>query len=183
MELYFSISPFFRSSGMNIGRTIFSQLTEYIDEYIFKTIVEKNKGNERVRHFTCWEHYLCMLFAQLTNRESLRDVETCLRAAGKKLYHAGIRSRISGSTLADANEHRPWQMYHDFAQHLIREARVLYRNEKIFSDISTAVYACDSTTIDLCLSLFPWARATVYQKANAAIKVHTQYDVQQKIPT
>lgn len=93
---------------MNIGRTIFSQLTDYIDEYIFKTIIEKHKGNERVRHFTCWEPYLCMLFAQLTNRESLRDVETCLRAAGTKLFHVGIRSRISRSTLADANEHRPW---------------------------------------------------------------------------
>jgi len=183
MGLFLLIPPFFRSSGMNIGRTVFTQLTDYIDGYVFHTIVDKHKGNERVRHFTCWEHYLCMLFAQLTNRESLRDVETCLRAAGTKLYHAGIRSRVSRSTLADANEHRPWQMYHDIAQYLIREARVLYRNNKMFSKINTAVYAFDSTTIDLCLTLFPWARAAVYQKTNAAIKVHTLFDVQQKIPT
>ena len=118
---------------MNVGRTVFSQLTDHVDEYIFKTIVNKHKGHARIRHFTCWEQYLCMLFAQLTNRESLRDIETCLRAAGKKLYHAGIRSRVSRSTLADANEYRPWQIYHDLAQHLIREARLLYRNEKMFS--------------------------------------------------
>jgi hypothetical protein len=168
---------------MNVGRTVFSQLTDHIDEYIFKTIVNKHKGNARIRHFTCWEQYLCMLFAQLTNRESLRDIETCLRAAGTKLYHAGIRSRVSRSTLAEANEHRPWQIYHDLVQHLIREARLLYRNEKMFSEITTAVYAFDSTTIDLCLTLSPWARAAVYQKTNAAIKVHTLFDVQQKIPT
>lgn len=129
------------------------------------------------------EHYLCMLFAQLTHRESLRDIETCLRAAGTKLYHAGIRSRVSRATLAEANEHRPWQIYHDLAQHLIREARLLYRNEKMFSEITTAVYAFDSTTIDLCLTLFPWAHAAMYQKTNAAIKVHTLFELQQKIPT
>lgn len=168
---------------MNVGRTVFSQLTDHLDEYIFKTIVDKHKGNARIRHFTCWEQYLCMLFAQLTNRESLRDIETCLRAAGTKLYHAGIRSRVSRATLAEANEHRPWQIYHDLAQHLIREARLLYRNEKMFSEITTAVYAFDSTTIDLCLTLFPWARAAIYQKTNAAIKVHTLFEVQQKIPT
>lgn len=168
---------------MNVGRTVFSQLTDYIDEYVFDSIVTEHKGNYRVRQFTCWEQLLCMLFAQLTNRESLRDVETCLRAVGKKLYHAGIRSHVSRSTLADANERRPWQIYHDFALHLIKEARVLYRDEKLFSEINTAVYAFDSTTIDLCLTLFPWAHAAVYQQTNAAIKVHTLFEVQQKIPT
>ena len=166
---------------MNVGRTVFSQLTDYIDEYVFDSIVTEHKGNYRVRQFTCWEQLLCMLFAQLTNRESLRDVETCLRAVGKKLYHAGIRSHISRSTLADANERRPWQIYHDFALHLIKEARALYRDEKLFSEINTAVYAFDSTTIDLCLTLFPWAHAAVYLITNAAIKVLTLFEVQQKI--
>jgi Domain of unknown function (DUF4372)/Transposase DDE domain len=168
---------------MNIERTIFSQLMGYISDYAFETIVDKYKGNVRVRHFTCWEQYLCMAFAQLTNRESLRDIETCLRAVGTKLYHTGIRSRVSRSTLADANEHRPWLIYHDLAQHLIREARTMYGNEKIFSDITTAIYAFDSTTIDLCLTLFPWARAAVYKKRNAGIKLHTLFEVQQKIPS
>ncbi len=168
---------------MNIGRTVFSQLTDYVDEYNFDLIVNRHKGNFRVRQFTCWEQFLCMLFAQLTNRESLRDVETCLRAVGKKLYHAGIHSNVSRSTLADANERRPWQIYHDLALHLIKKARILYHDEKLFSDINTAVYAFDSTTIDLCLTLFPWAHAAVYQKTNAAIKVHTLFEVQQKIPT
>lgn len=168
---------------MNVGRTVFSQLTDYIDDYVFTSIVDQHKGNYRVRQFTCWEQFLCMVFAQLTYRESLRDVETCLRAVGKKLFHAGIRSHISRSTLAEANEHRPWQIYHDLALHLIREAQVLYRDEKMFAEINTAVYAFDSTTIDLCLTLFPWAHATVYQKTNAAIKLHTLFEVQQKIPT
>ena len=158
-------------------------IIDYIDEYIFKTIVDKHHGNSCVRNFTCWEQFLCMFFAQLTNRESLRDVETCLRAVGRKLYHAGIRSRVSRSTLAEANERRPWLMYHDLAQHLIQEARQLYRDEKLFAEITTAVYAFDSTTIDLCLTLFPWAHAAVYKRTNAAIKVHTLFDVQQKIPT
>lgn len=168
---------------MNLGRTVFSQLTDYIDEYMFKSIVTDHNGNYRVRHFTCWEQFLCMLFAQLTNRESLRDVETCLRAVGNKLYHAGIHSNVSRSTLAEANEHRPWQIYHDLALHLIQEARTLYRDDRMFTDINAAVYAFDSTTIDLCLTLFPWARAAAYQKTNAAIKVHTLFEVQQKIPT
>jgi hypothetical protein len=168
---------------MNIGRTVFSQLTDYIDEYVFNSIVNEYKGNYRVRQFTCWEQFLCMLFAQLTNRESLRDVETCLRAVGKKLFHAGIRTHVSRSTLADANERRPWQIYHDLALHLIKEARVLYRDEKLFLEIDAAVYAFDSTTIDLCLKLFPWAHAAVYQKTNAAIKLHTLFEVQQKIPS
>jgi hypothetical protein len=168
---------------MNIGKTVFSQLTDHIDEYVFNAIVKKHRGNFRVRHFTCWEQYLCMLFAQLTNRDSLREIETCLRAVGSKLYHSGIRSRISRSTLAEANENRPWQIYHDFAMHLIREARILYRNDRLFTDISTAIYAFDSTTIDLCLTLFPWAHAAVYQKTNAAVKLHTLFEVQQQIPT
>ena len=168
---------------MNVGKTVFSQLTDHIDEYVFKSIVKKQRGDFRVRHFSCWEQFLCMLFAQLTGRDSLRDIETCLRAVGNKLYHSGIRSRISRSTLAEANETRPWQIYHDFAMHLIREARSLYHTEKLFADISTAIYAFDSTTIDLCLTLFPWAHAAAYQKTNAAVKVHTLFEVQQKIPT
>lgn len=168
---------------MNIGRTVFSQLTDFINDYVFISIVDQHKGNNRVRHFTCWEQFLCMLFAQLTNRESLRDVETCLRAVGKRLYHAGIHSVVSRSTLAIANENRPWQIYQDLALHLIREARGLYRDEKLFSDIDAAVYAFDSTTIDLCLTLFPWARAAVYQKTNSAIKIHTLFEVQQRIPS
>ena len=161
----------------------FSQLTDHIDEYVFNSIVKKHRGNFCIRHFTCWEQYLCMLFAQLTNRDSLREIETCLRAVAKKLYHSGIRSRISRSTLAEANETRPWQIYHDFALHLIREARILYSNDKLFTEISTAVYAFDSTTIDLCLTLFPWAHAAIYQKTNAAVKLHTLFEVQQKMPT
>jgi hypothetical protein len=123
-----------------------------------------------------------MFFAQLTQRESLRDVATCLRVVGRKIFYAGVRSNISRSTLADANEHRAWEIYHDLALHLIDEARALYRDEKLFAEINTAVYAFDSTTIDLCLTLFPWAHAAVYQKTSAAIKVHTLYEVQQKIP-
>lgn len=168
---------------MNIGRTVFSQIMDFVNEYDFKTIVETYDGDSRVRHFTCWEQFLCMAFAQLTGRESLRDTVICLRAVGTKLYHAGVRSRISRSTLADANERRPWEIYRDLAQHLIHEARTLYRNDKSFAEIVTAVYAFDSTTIDLCLTLFPWAHAAVYQKANAAIKMHTLFEVQQKIPT
>jgi hypothetical protein len=110
-------------------------------------------------------------------------LKICLRAVGNKLYHAGIRSHISRSTFADANERRPWQIYHDLVFHLIKEARLLYRDEKLFLEISAAVYAFDSTTIDLCLTLFPWAHAAVYQKTNAAIKMHTLFEVQQKIPT
>jgi hypothetical protein len=168
---------------MNVGKTVFSQLTDHIDEYVFDSIVNKYDGDRRVRQFTCWEQFLCMLFAQLTNRESLRDIETCLRAIGTKLYHSGIRSHISRSTLAEANEKRPWQIYHDLALHLIQEARTLYKDDKLFENISAAVYAFDSTTIDLCLTLFPWAHAATFQKTHAAIKLHTLFEVQQKMPT
>jgi IS4 transposase len=123
-----------------------------------------------------------MAFAQLTYRESLRDIETCLHSLGSKLYHSGIRSHVSRSTLADANENRPWRIYNDLALALIKRARILYRDDKLLKELQSALYAFDSTNIDLCLSLFPWATSSVYQKTNAGIKLHTLLDVQSQLP-
>ncbi len=168
---------------MNLGRTVFSQLMDFIPQHTFRQSVKRFKGNRRVRRFSCWDQFLCMAFAQLTYRESLRDIEACLRSLGPKLYHLGLRQgRISRSTLADANEHRSWQIYHELALALIERARVLYRDDKLITELTSALYAFDSTIIELCLSLFPWAHASVYQKSRAGIKLHTLLDLHAQLP-
>lgn len=165
---------------MNFGQTIFSQLMEFVPTYEFNECVKRYNGNYKIKNFTCREQFLCMAFAQLTYRESLRDIQACLRAANKKLYHMGIRSKVSRNTLAHANQTRDWQIYADFAQVLIREARKLYANEEFGVHLEQTVYALDSTTIDLCLSLFPWA---LFRKRKAAVKLHTLIDLRGNIPT
>ena len=153
---------------------------EFIPTYEFNECVKRHKGNYKIKKFTCREQFLCMAFAQLTYRESLRDIQACLRAANKKLYHMGIRSKVSRNTLAHANQIRDWRIYADFAQVLIREARKLYSNEDFGVQLEQTVYALDSTTIDLCLSLFPWA---LFRKRKAAVKLHTLIDLRGNIPT
>jgi len=148
--------------------------------YEFNKCVDRYNGNHKVKTFSCWDQYLSMAFAQLTYRESLRDIEACLRAAGPKLYHVGIRGKISRNTLANANQTRDWRIYADFAQILIEKARKLYRNDSFGMDLDHTVYAMDSTTIDLCLSLFPWAQ---FRKKKGAIKMHTLLDLRGNIPT
>ena len=165
---------------MNSGQTIFSQLMDFIPTYEFKQCVRRYNGNYKIKNFTCQQQFLCMAFAQLTYRESLRDIQACLRAANKKLYHMGIRSKVSRNTLAHANQIRDWRIYADFAQVLIREARKLYVNEAFGVQLEQTVYALDSTTIDLCLSLFPWA---LFRKKKAAVKLHTLIDLRGNIPT
>lgn len=165
---------------MNLGQTIFSQLMEHLPQNKFRQCVERYKGNYKIKSFSCWDQFLCMSFAQLTYRESLRDIETCLRAMQGKLYHMGIMSKVSKSTLAYANEKRDWHIYADFAQILITIARELYASEDFEKELDETVYALDSTTIDLCLSLFPWAK---FRKHKGGIKLHTLLDVQTSIPT
>lgn len=166
---------------MNIGKTVFAQIMSFLPDYEFNKCVDKYKGNHRVRSFTCKEHFYVMGFAQLTYRESLRDIESCLTAFSNKLYHSGIKQPVSRSTLAEANENRDWRIYADFAQVLIREARRLYKQDNEFAlDIDNMVYALDSSTIDLCLSLFPWAK---FRKAKGAVKMHTLLDLRGSIPT
>lgn len=166
---------------MNIGKTVFAQIMSFLPDYEFNKCVDKYKGNHRVRSFTCKEHFYVMGFAQLTYRESLRDIESCLTAFSSKLYHSGIKQPVSRSTLAEANENRDWRIYADFAQVLIREARRLYKQDNEFAlDIDNMVYALDSSTIDLCLSLFPWAK---FRKAKGAVKMHTLLDLRGSIPT
>src|SRR5271163_3223419 len=142
---------------MNQGRTVFSQLMSFLPVRDFRRIVERYDGDGRMRGFSCWDQFLSMAFAQLTYRESLRDIEACLRAAGNKLYHLGLRGKVSRSSLADANEAHDWRIYADFAQLLISIARPLYVNDPIGFDFDNAIYALDSTTVDLCMNLFPWA--------------------------
>ncbi len=165
---------------MNFGSTVFSQLIDYLPRYKFRQCVERYQGNYKVKSFSCWEHFLCMSFAQLTYRESLRDIETCLRAFQPKLYHMGIKSKVARSTLADANEKRDWRIYADFAQTLIAQARELYLNDEFEKELEQTVYALDATTIDLCLSLFPWAK---FRQQKGGIKLHTLLDVHTSIPT
>ena len=167
---------------MNVGKSVFAQLIEYVDHNEFYRIVHKYPNRGRPYQFSCWDQFLCMAFAELTYRESLRDIEVCLRSAGPALYHSGIRARISRSTLAHANEHRPWQMYQDVALSLIARARVLYRNDRLLAEIETAVYALDATIIELCLKLFPWAKAANHLKISAGVKLHTLLDVQANLP-
>nr|CRH05449.1 transposase [Candidatus Magnetococcus massalia] len=165
---------------MNTGKTIFSQVTEFLPMHTFRQCVERYSGNRKVQTFSCLDQFLCMIFAQLTYRESLRDIEACLRAQQSKLYHMGIRGRVSRSTLADANENRDWRIYADFAQSLIHTARQLYQNDDFGIDLQQTVYALDSTTIDLCLSVFPWAK---FRKTKSAVKLHTLLDLRGNIPT
>src|SRR5262245_39220973 len=165
---------------MHVGKLVFAQVMEFAPWHTFRRLVAKYKGNFNVRTFSCRDQFLCMAFAQLTYRESLRDVESCLRAQPAKLYHLGIHGNISRSALADANESRDWRIYCEFAQALIRIARPLYAQDSIGVDLSETVYALDSTTIDLCLSLFPWAG---FRKTKAAVKLHTLLDVRGGIPS
>ena len=151
----------------------------YIPRHSFRKCVKKYNGNYKVRSFSCWEQYLVMVFAQLTYRESLRDIETCLRAMKNKLYHVGLQSHISSSTLADENEKRDWRIYADFAMILINQAKELYKDDRFFNELDATIYALDSTTIDLCLSLFPWAK---FRTTKAAIKVHSLLNLQNNIP-
>jgi hypothetical protein len=164
---------------MNTDRTIFSQIMDFIPRHHFNQCVRRYRGNYRMRTFSCFDQFLCMAFAQLTFRESLRDVETCLRAMRRKLYRAGFRGRIAKSTLADANEKRSWRIYADFAQRLIAKARTLYLDDSFGVELEHAAYALDSTTIDLCLALFPWAQ---FRQHKSAVKVHTLMDLKGSIP-
>src|SRR6266403_1730236 len=165
---------------MNSGRTVFSQLISFLPDREFRRCVARYGGNRRLREFSCWDQYLTMAFAQLTYRESLRDIEACLRSLQGKLYHIGFRGQVSRSTLADANENRDWRIFADFAQVLIGMARPLYAHDPIGVDLKQTLYALDSSTIDLCLSLFPWAR---FRKHKAAVKMHTLLDLHGNIPT
>ena len=162
------------------GQTVFSQVMNLLPQKKFRQCINRYDGNYRVRSFTCYDQLLCMAFAQLTYRESLRDIECCLRAMREKLYHMGIRGKVSRSTLADANETRDWRIYSDFAQILINEARRLYADDDFGLELKETVYALDSSTIDLCLSVFPWAR---FRKTKGAIKLHTLLDLRGDIPT
>ena len=164
---------------MHTGRILFSQLMDFLPRYDFDRCVRRFRGNHRVRTFSCLDQFLTMVFAQLTGRESLRDIETCLSAMGTKLYHAGFRGKVSRSTLADANEKRDWRIYADFAHVLIGIARKLYAADDFGVELAHVAYALDSTTIDLCLSLFPWAR---FRKHKGAVKVHTLLDLRGSIP-
>ena len=165
---------------MPIGRTVFAQLMDLIPRRSFERCVARYPSQLPLRTFTCYDQFLCLVFAQLTYRESLRDIETCLRALQPKLYHVGLRGRIARSTLADANETRDWRIFADFAQTLIRHARGLYLDEPFAVELAQTAYAFDATTIDLCLALFPWAR---FRRTKAAVKLHTLLDLRGPIPT
>jgi hypothetical protein len=165
---------------VNSGRTVFSQLIEHLPEKEFQKCVARHNGDSNFRGFSCWDQLLAMAFAQLTYRESLRDIESCLRALQSKLYHMGFRGKVSRSTLADANESHDWRIFAEFAQVLIGIARPLHAQDPIGVDLDQSLYALDSTTIDLCLSLFPWAK---FRRRKAAIKMHTLLDLHGNIPT
>ena len=165
---------------MNVGRTIFSQLLDFLPRDVFHQCVRRYNGHRKVKHFSCLDQYLAMAFAQLTGRESLRDIEACLRTFGPKLYHAGFRcKKIARNTLANANGVRSWRIYADFAQHLIAQATDLYADTDLGLDLDNTIYALDSTTVDLCLSLFPWA---TFRRTKAAIKIHTLLNLKGSIP-
>ena len=165
---------------MNQGKTVFSQIMDFLPMSKFRRCVDRYNGNYRVGSFTCFDQFLCMAFAQLTYRESLRDIEYCLRAMKEKLYHMGISGKISRSTLADANENRDWRIYCDFSQILIHQARQLYTNDDFGLRLQETVYALDATIVDLCLSVFPWAR---FRKTKGGIKLHTLLDLRGNIPS
>jgi transposase len=164
---------------MHEGRFVFAQLMEFLPKHEFDQCVKRYHGNRRLRSFSCYDQFLCMAFAQLAYRESLRDTVACLRKQQSKLFHAGIRGTVSRSTLADANESRDWRIYADFAQALIAQARRLYADEKFDVELANSVYALDSTSIDLCLSVFPWAR---FKETKGAIKLHTLLNLRGNIP-
>ena len=164
---------------MNQGRTVFSQLISFLPDREFRRCVERYQGDLRLRGFTCWDQYLAMAFAQLTYRESVRDIEACLGSLRGKLYHLGFRGKVARSTLADANESRDWRIFADFAHRLIATARGLYARESMGVDLEQSLYALDSTTIDLCLALFPWAR---FRRHKAAVKIHALLDLRGNIP-
>ena len=165
---------------MYTGRLIFSQVMDYLPKHIFRQCVNRYHGNRKIKNFTCLDQFLCMAFAQLTYRESLRDIEVCLRAQHNKLYHMGIRGGIARNTLANANKTRDWRIYADLAQSLITTARGLYINEDLGLELDNTVYALDASTIDLCLSVFPWA---TFRRTKAAVKLHTLLDLRGNIPT
>src|SRR6202795_4909306 len=165
---------------MQVGRTVFAQVMEHFPAYEFQKCVTRYDGNFGKRSFSCLDQFLCLGFAQFTYRESLRDIEACLRSVSGKLYHMGFRGRVSRSTLADANESRDWRIFADFAQVVIAVARPLYADDPIGVDLDASLYALDSTTIDLCLALFPWAR---FRRHKAAVKMHTLLDLRGNIPT
>jgi hypothetical protein len=162
------------------GRSVFAQVMDFVPKYEFEKCVERYEGDKHIRTLSCYTQFQIMSFAQLTYRESLRDIETCLKAVGGKLYHTGIRRHVPKSTLADANEKRDWRIFSDFAHVLIAEAVELYAGEPFGADLASAAYALDSTTIDLCLSLFPWAK---FRKTKAAVKLHTLLALQGNFPT
>ena len=165
---------------MNEGKTVFSQVMEFLPMYEFRKCVERYRGDYKVLSFTCLDQFLCMAFAQITFRESLRDIQACLRSKQNKLYHMGIRGQVSRNTLSNANNQRDWRIYADFAMILIHRARELYINDPFGIDLENTVYALDSTTIDLCLALFPWAR---FRKNKGAVKLHTLLDLRGNIPS
>ncbi len=165
---------------MNHGQTVFAQVMGFVPHKTFERIVERYGGDYKVKHFSCWDQFLCMAFAQLTYRESLRDIEVCLRAHQVKLYHMGIRGRISRNTIANANRVRDWRIYGTLAKVLITRARRLYINEEFGIHLKRTVYALDASTIDLCLALFPWAH---FRKTKGAIKLHTLLDLRGSIPS
>jgi len=162
------------------GRSVFAQLMAHVSRFEFQKCVARDEGEYKTSRFSCWDQYRCMAFAQLTYRERRRDIEACLRALQPKLYHVGIRARVARSTLAAANETRDWRIYAEFTQGLIRTARARYLDDPLAVDVANTVYALDATIIDLCLSVFPWAR---YRRQDAAVKLHTQLDLRGVIPT
>jgi transposase len=165
---------------MTLPKMIFTQLMDWIHPQTFHRIVIRHRGDYKVQSFSCWDQFLCLAFAQLTYRESLRDIEVCLRSRSSQLYRMGFRGSVSRSTLAHANEQRPWQMYADLAEHLIGKARRLYAGDAFGVELDHTVYALDATTVDLCLSVFPWAR---FRSTKAAIKINTLLDLRGAIPT
>jgi IS4 transposase len=165
---------------MNAGRTVFAQLISHLSHIEFQKCVARYDGDDHHRSLSCWDQYLAMAFAQFTYRESLRDIEACLRSMSGKLYHMGFRSRIARSTLADANETHDWRIFADFAQHLIAVARPLHAEDPMGVELDHSLYALDSTTIDLCLALFPWAK---FRQHKGAVKMHTLLDLHGNIPT
>jgi transposase len=165
---------------MQPPKMIFTQLMEWVPHYVFRRLVTRHRGDYKTYRLSCWDQFLCLAFAQLTYRESLRDIEVCLRSRSSQLYHLGIRGSVSRSTLAHANEHRPWRMYADLASHLIAKARRLYAGDSFGVELDQTVYALDATTVDLCLSVFPWAH---FRSTKAAIKINTLLDLRGAIPT
>jgi hypothetical protein len=165
---------------MNSGSTVFAQLLSHLPRHTFRKFVERYQGHYRVRTFSCWDQFIAMAFAQLTGRDSLRNIESCLSSHREKLYHVGMRGKISRSTLADANETRDFRIYQDLGYALIQAARKLYQGEELEIELGHSLFALDSTTIDLCLSMFPWA---TFRKTKAAIKMHTLLDLKGSIPT